>query len=53
MALEAKDLEVGEKVFVYGFPGKVVRIYDEGVDIEVAGVIERYYEFDEIEKSNE
>lgn len=53
MALGAGNLVVGEKVFVYGFAGKVVRICEDGVDVEVCGVIERYYEYDEIEKEDE
>lgn len=53
MALGASDFKIGERVFVYGFPGKVVRVLERAVDIEVGGVIDRFSEFEKIEKDNE
>lgn len=42
MALKSSDLEVGDRVEVLGYCGRVVRIYEMRVDVEVAGVINRY-----------
>jgi hypothetical protein len=53
MGVKVKDLYVGCPVLVYGYRGKIVRVLNEGADIEVGGVIERYYELDEIEKDEE
>ena len=35
-------LTVGHRVVVDGYYGKVVRIYEMRVDVEIAGVINRY-----------
>ena len=53
MGLNSRDFKVGEKVFIYGFPGKVVRVLERAVDIGVGGVIDRFSEFDKIEKDDE
>lgn len=52
MELNASDFEVGEKVLVYGFPGKVVRVLENALDIEVSGVIDRFSEFEKIKKDD-
>lgn len=47
MAVQKDDLEVGMKVYVGLFDGKVIRIIDWQnvvmVDVEIGGVIDRYH----------
>ena len=37
-----EELKVGDRVEVHGYRGRVVRIYEMRVDVEIAGVIDRY-----------
>ena len=37
-----EELKIGDRVEVLGYCGRVVRIYEMRVDVEVAGAIKRY-----------